>query len=122
MDPLDTVRALNAGRAGMGATLVAVPSLVARTWLGPDGRRPAAKVALRAMGARDLAIGVGALRAVDRGEAVAPWLLAGIVADGADAAATLLAFRQLPRAGRWLVLGVAVGAMVAGVWAAGQLE
>lgn len=106
----------------MGATLVATPSLVARTWLGPDGRSAATKVALRAMGARDLAIGVGGLRAIDRGESVAPWLLAGIVADAADAGATLLAFRHLPRAGRWVVLGVAAGATAVGVWAAGQLD
>ncbi|MBO0786498.1 MAG: hypothetical protein J2P33_10520, partial [Actinobacteria bacterium] len=50
------------------------------------------------------------------------WVAAGALSDALDVAATLSAWRELPRAGRWLVLGSASGAALAGAAAAVALR
>ena len=64
----------------------------------------------RAMGARDLVLGLGVLTSPD----IRAWAAAGAVADALDAAATVGAFAALPRRGRLLVLASAAGAAAAG--------
>ena len=63
----------------------------------------------RALGARDLTLGLGALGSGNRG-----WAAAGAAADALDAAVTLGSFNELPRRGRLLVLGAAGGGAIAG--------
>jgi hypothetical protein len=50
---------------------------------------------VRAAGARDLALGAGALRALRGGEDARPWFGAHALADGADFAATWAARREI---------------------------
>ncbi len=42
------------------------------------------------------------------------WIEGGMLSDACDSLATLLAFRKLPRATRWLVLAACVGAAAVG--------
>ncbi|MBL8775087.1 MAG: hypothetical protein JNK12_04115 [Acidimicrobiales bacterium] len=121
MDYRQLVRSLAVGRVAVGAALVLVPSLAARGWAGDEASRPATKVFLRALGIRDLALGVGTLRALERGEDPVPWARYGAAADGVDAAATLAGFRALAPRGRFAVLLVAAVAAVGGALAAEQL-
>lgn len=121
MDHRQLVRSLAAGRVAVGAALVLVPALAARGWAGPEASRPATKVFLRALGIRDLALGIGTLRALERGEDPVPWARYGAAADGVDAAATLLGYRSLAPRGRFAVLLLAAGAAVAGAIAAENL-
>lgn len=94
------------GRVVAGALYLAFPRPLVRMWTGSgDGR---IDVLGRAIGARDLAIGLGALRALRRHVPARGWFEAAVVSDAADAAATLLAFRHLPRRARWLILAAAV--------------
>ena len=79
----------------VGVALVAVPATSARTWIGPVARDPAVKVMVRAMGARDLAIGLGTIHALSEGAPAKAWSLAGAASDLVDAAATLVAIRHL---------------------------
>ena len=68
----------------------------------------------RTMGGRDLALGLGALRALAVTDAEArPWIALAGMADAVDAAVTMMAFRRLPRGTRWIILATTVGAAVA---------
>ena len=77
----------------------------------------------RALGARDIALGAGALVALRR-QATEPgmaftWVAAGALSDALDVAASLASWGGLPRTTRWLVVASAGGAALAG--AAGAL-
>lgn len=81
-----------------------------RPWIGSDASRPAAKLLARAIGARDLVLGLGTLQSPDR-----RWLGAALVADTADLALTVAAREHLPKRGHVLVsliagAGVGLGA------------
>lgn len=114
MDPRLLIRLFACGRIGLGIALFAAPRTAARLWLR-RGVSPAAGVLARGLGARDLALGIGTLVALDDGDDVDPWMDAGVAADTADAAAALLARDDLgPRvvAG---TMAVALGAAAAGL-------
>jgi len=115
-------QAVAAGRVALGLTALARPSLPARPWVGASADDLAAQVFGRALGARDLALGLGALQALRPGAEPGPaaaWLAAGALSDALDVAASLASWRQLPNPGRWLVAASAGGAALAG--AAGAL-
>ncbi len=120
--PRRAAEAIAWARIGIGAAAVAKPPVPARPWVGTIADRPEARVLSRALGGRDLALGVGALRAARRGESVRLWVWAGVLADAVDVTATLLGFRALPRRGRWLVLAAAAGGAVGGALVAGSLD
>jgi hypothetical protein len=101
--------ALASGRVAFGLGLVAAPARIGSSWLGPDGERQATHVALRGLGARDIALAAGAAWASARGSAVRPWLVATVGGDLSDIAATLAAGDSLPgraRTGTLLLAGV----------------
>ena len=105
-------RLFAAGRTVLGVAALLAPALPARPWVGDDADRPTAKVLARALGARDVALGVGPLLALRHGAPVRGWIEAGGLADSGDVLATLVAFRSLPRLGRWGVLAAAAGGAV----------
>ena len=70
------------------------------------------------VGARDLALGVGVLAALDRNQPVSGWLVASAVADGLDAAGSLLARHRL----RPIVFPAAAAAATAGALLSGWLS
>ena len=67
------------------------------------------KVLARAFGARDLAIGLGIVIALDRGTPVRGWIEAGALSDGIDTAASLLAGNSIPPAIRWPCVALGAG-------------
>jgi hypothetical protein len=116
MDPRSLARALGYGRIALGAGLLVAPNTVAGLWVGRDGRRPAARVLATGFGARDLALGVGTVLALSRGQEVAPWVRAGMAADAADLLATWRARRSLPTLAAVGVSAMAGGATVLSAW------
>jgi len=115
--------AVAAGRVALGLTALAWPSIPARPWVGAAADDLAARVFGRALGARDLALGLGALAtlqhpAAEPGSARA-WVAAGALSDALDVAASLASWHELPRGSRWLVAASAGGAALVG--AAGTL-
>ena len=115
--------AVAAGRVAIGLAALALPSVPSRPWVGAAADDLAATVFGRALGARDVALGLGALTALRR-TAVDPasasaWVAAGALSDALDVVASLSSWRQLPRTGRWLVAGSAGAAALVG--AAGAL-
>jgi hypothetical protein len=122
MDHRQLLRNVAAGRVVVGAALVVLPGTASGTWIGPAARDPAVKVMVRAMGARDLAIGAGTMHALSEGAPVKMWSLAGAASDLVDAAATLLAIRHVGlRRGVPLVL-VATAAGVASYLASQHVD
>ena len=114
MTPRDQARALNIARTAFGVSLFLAPTLVGRPWIGDDAERPGTKAALRSMGVRDAALGIGVLFALSRDAPVRGWLEAGVLSDAGDAIASLLGWRRLPGFGRIAVLTSATGAVVLG--------
>jgi hypothetical protein len=108
-----TARLVAAGRIGFGVALMLTPERLTGPWLGPDASRAGTRVVSRGLGARDVALGVGALR-VPEAE-LRPWVVAAIVADTADLVATITAGDSLPLAGRVLVGAVASAGAALGV-------
>jgi hypothetical protein len=114
-----------AGRVALGVTALAWPSVPARPWVGAAADDLAARVFGRALGARDLALGLGALAVLQRPAAGAAemgsaraWIAAGALSDALDVVASVASWRELPRVGRWLVAASAGGAALAGAAAA----
>jgi hypothetical protein len=111
--------AVAVGRVALGLTALAWPSVPARPWVGASADDVAARVFGRALGARDLALGLGAVRALRHPDAdpgsACTWVAAGALSDALDVVASLSAWRELPRVGRWLVTASAGGAALAGV-------
>ncbi|WP_052667298.1 hypothetical protein [Nitriliruptor alkaliphilus] len=88
-------RGLAGARVAVGVALVAAPDVATRRWLGSlTEDDPGRQVAVRGIGARDVALGIGALVALRDDAAprqAARWLEAGVVADLADAGAIAVA-------------------------------
>ncbi|HEV2773287.1 MAG TPA: hypothetical protein VGV57_10770 [Thermoleophilaceae bacterium] len=117
MDDRRAARSLALGRIALGAGLLAMPGLVGSGWLGSDAASdPRARVLLRALGARDLALGFGLKASLESDAPTRGWLEAGLVADGTDLAATLTAGEDLPLGGRVLVGTLAGGGVALGAW------
>ena len=83
------VVAYSAMRIAYAVGLLGGPGRLARPWLGEDAGRPAAEVALRGLGMRDLALATGALVATTKAEPARWWLAACAAGDAADLTATL---------------------------------
>lgn len=111
---------LGFSRIAIGSVAVAAPGFAMKVWLGVDARPAAVKAMGLAIGARDLALGAGTLAALGSNGPVKVWLYGGVLADAADAVATVRAFSSNPRDPRMLIAFAGAGAAAAGVWAARQ--
>lgn len=102
MDTGQLARAQAANRVAMGAALLLAPTLAARVWVGSYAGDDRARVLARALGARDLALGVGGLLAWRDGDV--EWarraFAAQAFADGVDVVAILAAGDRVPLASR----------------------
>jgi hypothetical protein len=96
-------------RIAYGAALAVAPARTTRSWLGEDGERPAAGVAVRALGAREIVLHAGAVAAALTGAPVRPWFAASIGGDCSDVAATFGARSHLPGGAAVKTLAVAGG-------------
>jgi hypothetical protein len=108
--------ALSLNRIGFGLAYVLAPARAGRGWIGRAARDPATQFFVRGHGARDVALGAGALvTLVPRQTPAARLCLAGqAIADGSDAVATMRARRRLPRKGfRFAMAMASVSAAIA---------
>lgn len=118
-----TVARLHAlGRVVLGGGLVAAPGLVAGGWVGAVADKREGQALAIGLGGRDVAIAVGALRALRAGHGARPWLQAGIAADAADLVATLRARDSLPPLAVPVVAALAGGSVLLGAWLHGAVE
>ena len=66
MSARDAARAIAAGRVVVGAAFLVAPALAGRGWIGDDAERPGVQAIFRALGIRDLILGMLTLHVVDR--------------------------------------------------------
>jgi len=109
-------------RAVLGVSALVAPTLVGRPWIGEDASQSGTRLFGRALGGRDLALGLGALLAARHEVPIRGWVEAGALSDACDTGATLLAFGHLPHRTRLLVLATCLGAALAGAALAPLLD
>ena len=121
-DAKELAKGLGLMRLAFGVFLFLFPRRSARGWTGERAEEGVSRLALRGMGARDIAIGTGLLIALDRGAPARGWLEAGALSDAGDAVATLFDGQALsgPRRVFWFV--AEVGAALFGGWLATELD
>jgi hypothetical protein len=122
VEPRDLAIAQARGRIAVGVAFLVAPSLAGRLWVGGDARRPGARVLARAFGARDLALGLGVVIALDRGAPVRGWLEASGLSDAADFTAGLLDPGALPPVLRPGLLALGAGSAALAAWLARELD
>jgi hypothetical protein len=120
MDVATLARRQTYNRVAIGAGLILAPGLLGRIWAGSEASDSRARVLGRALGARDLALGVSGVLALREGDR--EWLRRSFGAqafvDAVDLIA-ILAGRDVPPASRILGGTMAAGsAAVAGAYAA----
>jgi hypothetical protein len=117
--------ALAINRALFGVAYLVEPKRTGAGWIGRPARKGGATVLTRALGARDLALALGALAALrGRGDARG-WFAAHALADGGDLAATLAARDDLPRQGfrfATAMAGASTAVAIAGAIGAGPSQ
>lgn len=112
---------LSRARIAVGVAALIAPRLAGRIIGGRQATPPTALFA-RMLGARDLALGLGTVIALDRGAPVRGWLEASALADACDCIATLLAREHLSPAVIRATAGSAAASTVIGIVMARQLD
>ena len=111
----DAARALAAGRIVFGVAALVAPRLSAAAWVGPVGLWKSATPLTRALGARDVLLGMMALHTLDRPEVARRWQLSLAACDAVDGLSTLAVRDKLSRRSVAAVSVVAFGAAAAEV-------
>jgi hypothetical protein len=117
MDDRDLATYYARGRVVIGILLVLFPRrIMAGVAGGRDEVTPFVRLLARLVGVRDAIVGAGALAALQEGDParIRPWMTYGALADGGDAVATILAYRNLPRLQRFGLLCMALSGAGAG--------
>jgi len=110
---LTTAFALSRLLFGIG--LIAAPDKLSARWIGKDGERGPVMVLLRGLGARDIALSVGALASLGDDDQLALWLAGAILGDLADVASIFVPpASQLPDNARLGTVALGGGAAAAG--------
>jgi hypothetical protein len=122
MDDAALAIALARARIAIGASAVLAPRLAARAMGGRSGVDGVAPVFARMLGARDIALGLGTVIALDRGKPVRGWLEASALADTADCLASILGREQLARAAYGLSVVGAAASAATGVFLSRRLD
>ena len=124
MSPKTAATGFAVSRVVFGLGLVLAPGRAGASWIGREAAAsPQTQVFARALGARDVVFGAGALRALRRDErdVARLWVAGAAVADGTDVLAALAARRHLPNALLAFVLGAATVYTAVNAWSAKAL-
>jgi hypothetical protein len=114
-------RLLGLARTGLGIVAILAPRLPVAPWVGDaEARRGSVRLLARALGGRDITIGLGTLLERDPTR-LRQLLLLGAGADLVDASVTLRDFSHLPKFWRWGILAATSGAVVVGLAVAAGL-
>ena len=111
-------RSVAGGRIVFGIAFLTMPGWTGRVWIGRDADRPAVKTLTQAIGARDVAMGLGAVIAMSRDGPARGWFEAISLTDALDFACALAAGDRIPPASRAAVLALAGGSALQAAYAA----
>jgi hypothetical protein len=116
-------KALAINRIAFGLGYIAAPERTGAGWVGKAAEKGGTTVLTRALGARDLVLGAGALWAMRRRpESARPWFAAHAVADATDLVATVAARDKLPETGYRFALAMAGASTAIAVLGATSLD
>jgi hypothetical protein len=121
MDQRQIVRMIAVGRVALGVFALAMPRVTSSLMFGARVSRGPLTMATRMLGARDLVLGLGTLRALDRDADPATWAKASAGADAGDAIAALLVLRAIPTSRALPTVAVAGAAAALNAHAAPRL-
>lgn len=107
-------------RIGLGVAGLIAPRVLGRAWIGTEGASARVAQITRAFAARDMALGLGALIAVQRDAPVRGWIEAGLVCDLADTASSMGG--AVGRIKKALLAGAALVAVAGGILSLRGLE
>ncbi|MDQ3767369.1 MAG: hypothetical protein M3346_08500 [Actinomycetota bacterium] len=114
MEDRDLATLLGWTRVGVGVAFVLAPAKTSKLWMGRNVDSVYTRMAGRALGARDLALGMGLLTAIRRGSPARGWLEAGVLADSVDTFNDTVGLRRLPKVRSLLFIAAGAGSVVAG--------
>lgn len=109
-------------RIAIGVAGVAAPATAARIMGGSSGADGAAPLFVRMVGARDIALGLGAVIAIDRGAPVRGWLEGAALADAADGVTAILGRDRLTPNAFTGTVAIAAASAVIGALLARRLD
>ena len=115
-------RSVAGGRIVFGIAFMTMPGWTGRVWIGRDADRPAVKLLTQAIGARDLAMGLGGLLAMRRGRPARGWFEAIALTDALDFACALAAGDRIPPTARAGVPALAGGSAAQAAYAANGVD
>ena len=118
----DLARMIGLARVAIGIASFLAPTRFARLWTGERSDAAITPMAIRGLGARDVAIGIGLLNAIENGGSTRGWLEASALSDASDAVATLAEWGRLPGWRRLGLFGLEVGSALLGLRLAGELD
>lgn len=110
------------GRVAVGSVLTAAPQISTPLSVRRRDFTPGTRLYARMTGARDLAIGLGALVTLNRPDALRPWLVAGVLADAADIVAVIAEGDGLPRTAVPIFVAAASAGVAMGAYALAASE
>ncbi|MDQ3531721.1 MAG: hypothetical protein M3456_05020 [Actinomycetota bacterium] len=114
MEDRDLATLLGWTRTGIGVAFTVAPAKMSKLWMGQNVDSLYTRMAGRALGARDLAIGIGLLTAMQRGDPARGWLEAGVLADSVDTFVGANGLRRLPKIRSLFYVASGVGAVALG--------
>jgi len=118
VNPKKMARQVAATRIVFGIAFMALPDRTGRVWIGRDADRPAVRLLTQAIGARDLAMGIGALVAMSRDAPARGWFTAISLTDALDFACGVAAGDRIPPSARASVLVLASSSALQAAYAA----
>jgi hypothetical protein len=109
-------------RMAIGLAAVVAPGRAAGVMAGRKASDPIAPLFARMLGARDVALGLGTVIALDRGKPVRGWLEGSALSDTADCLACVIAREHIPANVLRVAVGAGASAAVIGVLLSRRLD
>ena len=109
-------------RIAIGAAAVLAPGLAARVMGDRRGSERIAPLFARMLGARDIALGLGTVIALDRGKPVRGWLEGSALADVADCVSCFLARDDMRPSAFGAAAGLGAASGILGVFLSRRLD
>lgn len=122
VDDRELARMLGLARVALGIASFIAPTRFVRIWTGERSDAAVTTMAVRGLGARDVAIGVGLLNAIENDGSARGWLEASALSDAADAVGTLAEWGRLPGLRRLGMVALEIGSAIVGLRLAANLD
>ena len=122
MDDAALTMSLARARIAIGAAAVLFPGLATRAMSSDRKSNGIAPLFARMLGARDIALGLGTVIALDRGAPVRGWVEGSALSDAADCVACLLAREHMSPLAFRVSAGLGGASALLGAFMAGRLD